>query len=52
VCPALIESRVIGDLWTFYSVNLRHNYMGFEIRVGGEFPETMPPSPKDGLFVT
>jgi hypothetical protein len=29
--------------------NLQHNYMEFEIRVGGEFSETMPPSLKDGL---
>jgi hypothetical protein len=43
------EAPYIGDMWTFYSVNLQHNYVEFENRVGGEFSETMPPSPKDGL---
>jgi hypothetical protein len=33
----------------FLSSNLQHNYMEFEIRVGGEFSETMPPSHKDCL---
>ena len=36
---------------TFYSVNLQHSYIEFEIRVGGCFPKTMPPSPKDGLTI-
>jgi hypothetical protein len=34
---------------TFYSVSLQRSYMRFEIEVGGEFPETMPPSLNDGL---
>jgi hypothetical protein len=43
------ELKSIGDMWTFYPVNLQHNYMEFEIRVGGEFSETIPPSLKEIL---
>jgi hypothetical protein len=48
-CFVLTVLTISGDMLTFYSVNFQHNYMEFEIRVGGKFSETMPPSPKDGL---
>jgi hypothetical protein len=45
------ELKSTEDMCTFYSVNLQHSCIEFEIRVGGEFSETMPPSPKDGLII-
>jgi hypothetical protein len=43
------ELKSTEDMCTFYSVNLQHSCIEFEIRVGGEFSETMSPSPKDNL---